>query len=149
MARRSAYVALRRDARILDPRAVQSRLMMGLALAAAAGLLGVLLLTRADMQAEADSFESVWARSKHASVACLAAELPEGAAVYPPPQADGSCVAAKERPRIPAQGFAAATPAAAKPAERASRTPTYVRIRVPRPRPDPAEVLLEGLRGRL
>jgi hypothetical protein len=150
MAERTAYVALRREARILDPRAVQSRLMTGLALAAAGGLLSVVLLMRAGMQDEADTFDSAWARGKHGSVACRTAQLPEGVAVYPP-QANGSCVAESETPRILTQGFAAAEPAAAmpRPPERTSRAPTYVRIRKPQPRPDPAEVLLEGLRGRL
>jgi hypothetical protein len=151
MAERTAYVALRREARILDPRAVQSRLMTGLALAAAGGLLGLMLLTGAGIEDEADTLESVWARTAPGAVACRTADLPEGAEVYPPPQDDRRCVAERHHLRVPAQGFAAAEPAAAlpRPPERTSRAPTYVRIRKPQPRPDPAEVLLEGLRGRL
>lgn len=154
MVNRSAHLALRREARILDSRAVQSRVMTGLALLAVGGVLGLMLLTGAGIEDDAGTLESVWARTAHGAVACPTAELPEGAEVYPPPQADRGCVAERHHLGVPTQGFAAAEPAAAmpaagRPAERASRPPTYVRIRKPQPRPDPAQVLMEGLRGGL
>ena len=150
MARSTFRLAHRREALVSEPRVVHVRLMAGMALAAAGGVAGMLLLMDGSMEREAEALERAWA----------AGPGPAGCAVAPPVGSAEAHMAAlrpaavcvlEPQPRYEtvaaARPVAAAQPAAASPSKRASPVPTYVRIGGPKPEPDPVALALETLRG--